>query len=86
MEDANEMLYDLKKAREHLDHALIWLKGYDFDGVVESIKDSINVLDAAITDADKPAKHEQDIEAAALTRSYFQDAIGAFYSMKCGSV
>lgn len=74
--EANERLQDLKRAREHLYSALVWLEGNGVDSIAEEIQQIIDDIDKEIEFADEAAFEEDRIETAVLTRRYFQDVIG----------
>lgn len=76
--DAQDRKSDLQEARKLLVRAKKLLGGCGAKYLAWGVNDLLNDLDDEIRDADERCHAEQKLENAALTRAYFEDAIGAF--------
>lgn len=75
--DSEDRKADLKEAKRLLERTKELLTGCGEECLVEDLDYMLASLNESIEDADKQCYAEQRMENAALTRSFFQDAIMA---------
>lgn len=76
--DAQDRKSDLQEARKLLERTEELLRGCGLKYLAWAVNDLTNDIDDEIRDADERCHAEQKLENAALTRTCFEDAIGAF--------
>lgn len=76
--DAQERKDDMQEAIRHLEQAKALLDSVGLKDLALDVQSVMDDLDESIQEADEDALQESRMETGALTRAYFQDAIGAY--------